>query len=105
MKATRSILGLACAGLALAALAAPPAADKTKATANATNRFEISGMHCDGCAKGLTTELKLTPGVATATVTFTNRLGIVAFDTNRLSTEKLVKAMREAGYEAKLVRR
>jgi copper chaperone CopZ len=103
MKTVLSILGLVCASLLLAAPAAKPA--PAKVTANATNRFEISGMHCDGCAKGLTTELKLTPGVATATVTFTNRLGIVAFDTNRLSTEKLVKVMREAGYEAKLVRR
>ena len=103
MKTVLSFLGLVCAGLLLAAPPAKPAAAKT--TANATNRFEISGMHCDGCAKGLTTELKITPGVVAATVTFTNRLGIVAFDTNRVSTEKLVNVIHEAGYEAKLVRR
>jgi hypothetical protein len=33
---------------------ATQAADKLTASANATNYFTITGMHCDGCANGLT---------------------------------------------------
>jgi copper chaperone CopZ len=77
----------------------PPA----HSTANATNRFTITGMHCDGCANGLASELKRTPGVTSATVTFSNRLAVVAFDTNRVTTAKLVKAAEEAGFKAEQV--
>ena len=73
--------------------------------ANATNRFAVSGMHCDGCAKGITSELKRAPGVAAATVSFTNKLAVVAYDTNRTTLKALQKVIVEAGYAAKPVRR
>lgn len=80
------------------------AAEKPAAvTANATNKFTISGMTCNGCAAGLKTELKLARGVATAEVSLTNKLATVAYDTNRTSATKLVKVAAEAGFEAKLV--
>jgi copper chaperone CopZ len=72
-------------------------------TANATNRFAISGMHCDGCANGLSAELKATRGVISAQVTFSNKLAVVAYDTNRVSRADLVKVAKEAGFEAKPV--
>lgn len=81
------------------------AADKrTPATANATNRFAISGMTCSGCAGGLKAELKNAPGVAFAEVSLTNKLAVVAYDTNRTSSVKLVKVIAEAGFEGKLVK-
>ena len=73
--------------------------------ANATNRFAVTGMHCDGCAKGITSELKRAPGVAAATVSFTNKLAVVAFDTNRTTLKALQQVIVEAGYGAKPVRR
>lgn len=75
------------------------AADKT-AVANATNYFTITGMHCDGCANGLTAELKETKGVISAQVSFSNRLAVVAVDTNKISTVKLTQVIKEAGFEA-----
>ena len=57
--------------------------------ANATNRFAVTGMHCDGCAKGIASELRRAPGVAAATVSFTNKLAVVAFDTNRTTLKAL----------------
>ena len=77
----------------------------TPPPANATNRFTITGMHCDGCAKGLQAELAQAPGVASATVTFTNRLAVVAYDTNRTTTAHLVKVEDEAGFKARPVTR
>jgi copper chaperone CopZ len=106
MKIILHLLALTATTLLLAAPATTTPARKpvTKVTPNATNSFLVSGMHCDACAKGLTTELKLTPGVATARVTFTNQLGVVAFDTNQTSTAKLLGVIREAGYDARLAR-
>ncbi len=77
------------------------AADPPPTTANATNCFTVSGMHCDGCAGGLTAELKQTRGVATAAVTFSNKLAVVAYDTNRISAAQLTKVIKAAGFEAK----
>jgi len=76
------------------------AADKTATTANSTNRFTITGMHCDGCAGGLTAELKATPGVTFAQVTFSNKLAVVAIDTNKVTTAKLNAVIKEAGFTA-----
>jgi copper chaperone CopZ len=83
--------------------AAPPRPPETR-TANATNWFAISGMHCDGCAKGLTSELKRAPGVVNASVSFTNKLAMVAYDTNRISLKALQVVVTEAGYEAKPIK-
>lgn len=80
---------------------ATQAADKTPNTANATNYFTITGMHCDGCANGLTGELKETKGVISAQVTFSNQLAVVAIDTNKINAAKLTKVIKAAGFEAK----
>ena len=81
------------------------AADKSaQVTANATNRFAVSGMTCNGCAGGLKAELKSAPGVALAEVSLTNKLAVVAYDTNRTSPAKLVKVISEAGFEGKQVK-
>jgi copper chaperone CopZ len=79
---------------------ATQAADKAPGAANATNYFTISGMHCDGCANGLTAELKETRGVIHAQVTFSNRLAMVAIDTNKISTTKLTRVIQKSGYQA-----
>lgn len=97
MKLILFLLGLG------ASLATTLAADKTAVPANATNYFKITGMHCDGCAGGLTAELKLVPGVASAQVTFSNKLAVVAYDTNQVTTAKLNAAIKEAGFTAKPV--
>jgi copper chaperone CopZ len=91
------IATLMIAGLGSTALAA----DQTPVTANATNRFAITGMHCDGCAGGLTAELKETRGVASAVVTFSNKLAVVAYDTNLVNSVQLAKAIKDAGFTAK----
>jgi copper chaperone CopZ len=64
-------------------------------------RFEISGMHCDGCANGLTAELRQTPGVTAAQVKFSNQLAAITCDTNHLPPDGLVKVIKEAGFTAK----
>lgn len=80
------------------------AEDTPAMTANATNRFSITGMSCEGCARGIASELKRTAGVAWTDVTFSNKLAVVAYDTNRVSPDGLKKVIVEAGYDAKLIK-
>jgi len=86
-----------------AAVSAPAGESSPTGRANATNRFAIAGMHCEGCAGGLAEELKGTRGVISAQVTFSNKLAVVAYDTNRVSRATLVKVAKAAGFEAKPV--
>ena len=72
------------------------------AIANQTNWFKISGMHCNGCAGGIRSELRQTAGVADATVSFTNKLAMVAYDTNSVTPKQLIGVIKEAGYSAKV---
>lgn len=89
------------AGLAMTTAQADDAAP---VSANATNHFRITGMHCDGCARGIQSELKHLPGVVSADVNFSNKLAVVACDTNRVSVDQLKKAVVEAGYDAKFIK-
>lgn len=68
-----------------------------------TNRFSIAGMHCRDCAKGLTAELKLTPGVVKAVVSFTETMATVVYDSKRLESPGLLKAIQEAGFRGTLM--
>ncbi|MEQ2005203.1 MAG: heavy-metal-associated domain-containing protein [Limisphaerales bacterium] len=92
--------------LLLASLSLSRAAEKptTSVNASATNQFRITGMNCAGCAGGLEAELRLTPGVARVSVTLTNGLAVVAFDTNRVATGKLLKVIAEAGFKGALLK-
>ena len=96
---TALLLLFTSASLGLAAEKSAPTA-----TASATNHFRITGMNCTGCSGGLEAELRLTPGVARASVAFTNGLAVVAFDTNRVATAKFLKVIEEAGFKGALVK-
>lgn len=82
----------------------PAPAITSTVQANTTNVFKIKGMHCDGCAKGIQAELKLLPGIASAQVDFAKKSAQVAYDTNRVDQARLIKTIRDAGYEAVPVR-
>ncbi len=90
--------------LALSSLAPVIMAEVSPSTANATNQFQVKGMSCDGCARGIASELRRVPGVVSAEVTFSNKIAVVAYDTNQVSADGLKKAIVEAGYDAKLIK-
>lgn len=69
--------------------------------ANSTVTLDVTGMHCDGCAAGLTSELRRVGGVAAAEVSLTNKTAVVSYDTNRVAMAGLLKAVSEAGFEGK----
>jgi copper chaperone CopZ len=79
-------------------------ASESPTSGNKTNRFSITGMSCDGCAKGIASELRRVTGVVSVDVSFSNKLAIVICNTNLASTTAITKAISEAGYESKLVK-
>ncbi|MHB1309042.1 MAG: heavy-metal-associated domain-containing protein [Limisphaerales bacterium] len=77
--------------------------DVANVTTNASLRFAVTGMHCDGCAAGVRSELMRTPGVRSADVSFESGEAVVACDTNRATAPHLIGVIVEAGYQARLV--
>jgi copper chaperone len=93
---------VALAGTAGVAWKLRPEDRAGSAAANASVTLDVTGMHCDGCAGGLTSELRRVPGVCTAEVSLRNRTAVVAYDTNRVQAAGLLKAASEAGFEGRL---
>lgn len=69
------------------------------------SRFNISGMHCEGCAGGLKSELAATPGVHKATVSFPKHLATVAHDPALADTAALIKVIEASGFKAQRLER
>ncbi len=63
-------------------------------------KLKIKGMHCASCALTIERALKETSGVKDATVNFAMEQANVTHDESMTSSEPLVAAVKEAGYEA-----
>lgn len=72
------------------------AADQKPATVTLT----IAGMHCEGCASGITAMLKRTDGVVKADVSYEERRATVDYDAAKTSPEKIIAAIGKLGYKA-----
>ena len=66
-------------------------------------RFAVTGMTCEGCAGGLRSELLAARGVKAAGVSLKDGQAAVVCDTNRTGAARLVKVIKEAGFESKVV--
>lgn len=64
-----------------------------------TVEFNITGMHCAGCAAGIEATLKLMDGIKTASVNFGTSKGIFVFDPSKIKKEDIVDKIRELGYD------
>ena len=62
-----------------------------------TLRLSISGMACAGCVAGVETALNSVPGVVNAAVNFAEHTADVS---GEVSAEDLVRAVKDAGYDA-----
>ena len=63
-----------------------------------TTTFQVSGMTCQGCARGLAKALKALPGVANAEVSLDAAEATVTFDPAHVSIAQLRAALEKAGY-------
>lgn len=107
MKKVHSFLGFAVVGLvAISAIAADKSARTTTSVVGTrgmqTNLFLVEGMHCNGCAGGLRSELKAARGVANAEVVLTNKTATVVYDAAKTNPEKLLHVIKESGFKGAL---
>ncbi|MBC8257754.1 MAG: heavy-metal-associated domain-containing protein [SAR324 cluster bacterium] len=64
-----------------------------------TVNWNISGMHCDGCAARLQKVLSGKDGVETAAVSFTEKQASFEYDSSAITSEQLQDAVEKAGFE------
>lgn len=69
--------------------------------ATQTIQLQLSGMSCAGCAKSIEKALGGVQGVTTVNVNFANEVAAVEGD--KLNSEQLVKAVKDAGYDASVI--
>ena len=73
-------------------------------TKTETDRVEITieGMHCSGCASGIKSMLKRTPGIVSAEVSFETKTANVEYNPADISREKIVEVITNLGYKARI---
>ena len=65
-----------------------------------TASFHVDGMHCSGCADHVKEALNKVNGVYKVDVKVADHRVVVSFDGDKLTAEKVAKAITEAGYAA-----
>lgn len=64
--------------------------------------FKVEGMTCAACASGLKATLSREKGVLAAEVNYEKTTARISFDPSKTSVEKLIAAIGQLGYVAKL---
>lgn len=77
----------------------------SKGEAEAVAVFAVEGMTCPGCAAGMKATLERKEGVASAEVDYEKASARIRFDPAITSVEKIIAAIGEMGYSAKLTER
>lgn len=78
------------------------AAPANNAVKNERVLIAIEGMSCTSCATGIKAMLKRTPGVVSAEVSYERREADVEFDPSKTAPEKIVEAIANMGYKARV---
>lgn len=71
--------------------------------ASANTELVVRGMNCSGCANSVTQALRTVPGVANAEVSLQEGRARVRWANGEQSVDKLIAAVKEAGYEANVI--
>lgn len=62
-------------------------------------RLTVTGMHCGGCVKSVTSVLEELDGVSKVNVSL-DGYAEVEFDENKVSTAQLIETIEDAGFDA-----
>jgi copper chaperone CopZ len=68
----------------------------------ATAKLNVNGMHCGHCQEKVAKALRSVAGVYSAIVDWPTGEAEVDFNDDTVTTERLLVAVKQAGYEAKL---
>lgn len=64
------------------------------------SNLSLSGMHCASCAGIIERTIKKLDGVESANVNFATEKALVKFDEEKISEDKIIEAVKKAGYKA-----
>lgn len=64
--------------------------------------IKIKGMGCQNCVKAVTEELSALDGVSKVNVSLENACAEVEYDESKVSTDKMLDAIKELEYEPSL---
>ena len=67
-----------------------------------TKDFEISGMFCSDCVKRVIAVVRKVPGVRDVKVDLESGKGAISYEEGKANPDALIKAIKRAGYSAKL---
>lgn len=101
MHGTGGMMG--SAGMRMGGMMSAPAAQALSAEAARVATIHVDGMTCGGSAIGVRTALKRLDGVAKAEVSYEDEQAVVTFGPEKVSTDRMLEAIREFGYTAALV--
>lgn len=77
--------------------------NKTVDAANAkTITLAVAGMTCQGCVNAVSAALAETDGVISREVSLSDNSAVVKYDPVKVDEEKLILAVEDAGYKAKV---
>lgn len=63
--------------------------------------LNITGMHCESCAKIIEMELADQPGIIKTAVDYKNQSAAIEYDQEKISIEKVIEIIIGLGYQAK----
>ncbi len=72
-----------------------------KVVPTATVKLSVKGLDCSGCEGRAKATLEKASGTKKAAVSKAKKQAEITYDTRKTSTEKLVAALKKAGFEAK----
>ena len=66
--------------------------------------FSIVGMHCVACALNIDSAIEELPGVISSSTNYAKATTVVQGDFSKISTAAILQTIKDAGYEAVLVK-
>lgn len=103
-KSVALILTLAALSLTAPVAVHAKAKPAAKQAGVATAKLKISGMHCEGCAMGITRQVEKVKGVKTARIDHAKSLGVIEYDPATCKPNDLLAAVKKSGYKASLLK-
>ncbi len=96
----RSLFLAMLAAVVLAVGGCQPSVEPSASAAAGAREFSVQGMSCEGCVESVTACLKKVLGVQSAQVSLAEKKAVIVADPVQVPDEKIVAAVKEAGYQA-----
>lgn len=93
------LLAVAVAGLGAALVTA---SDQVEAQAQARVTLHVEGMHCATCPITVRVAVSRLAGVRDVTVSLEQARAVVSYDPARVTPARIIQAIEEAGYHARV---